>query len=83
MPSHMVPFPQSFMPAQTKEDLPSTIQNSSKTVQDIFKKTLNSAHEQYGSGRREYQTAYAQLKKMGYHKDETRDTWVKSGKKKD
>ena len=75
---HIYIFPIMHMLATKKSDLPSTIQNSGKTVQEIFEKTLNSAHEQYGSGRREYQTAYAQLKKMGYRKDEQKDKWVKT-----
>ena len=56
-------------------DVPATIKRSSERVQEIYRETKASAREQYGRGRRENQTAFAQLKKMGYKKQG--DKWVK------
>jgi cation transport regulator ChaB len=54
-----------------KEDLPGTLQRSSKKAQETYSKTLDSAHEQYDSEKRAHQTAYASLKhsfeKVGDH----------------
>jgi len=57
-----------------KEDLPSTIQRSSKKAQETFGKTLESAEESYGSGERASRTAFSSLKhsfeKVGDHWEE-------------
>ena len=54
-----------------KEDLPGTLKRSPKKAQETFSKTLDSAHEQYGSEERAHRTAYASLKhsfeKVGDH----------------
>ena len=46
----------------SKEDLPSTIARSPKKVQRTYAKTLDSAHEQYGSEERAHRTAFAAVK---------------------
>jgi ChaB/Rho termination factor, N-terminal domain len=52
-------------------ELPSTIERSDAKAQRTFAKTHDSAVEEYGEGRRAYQTAYAALKhtheKVGDH----------------
>src|SRR3954462_4467857 len=52
-------------------ELPSTIERSDDKAQRTFAKTHDSAVEEYGEGRRAYQTAYAALKhtheKVGDH----------------
>jgi cation transport regulator ChaB len=54
-----------------KEDVPDTIERSPKKVQDTYEKTLDSAHEQYGSEERAHRTAWAAVKhvaeKQGDH----------------
>lgn len=54
-----------------KEDLPGTIKRSPKEAQRTFAKTLDSAHEEYGSEERAHRTAYSALKhrfkKVGDH----------------
>lgn len=54
-----------------KEDLPGTIKRSPRKAQRTFAKTLDSAHEEYGSEERAHRTAYASLKhsfeKVGDH----------------
>ncbi|RAY15898.1 cation transport regulator ChaB [Actinomadura craniellae] len=54
-----------------RDDMPSTVRRSSKEAQDTWAKVRDSAVEQYGEGRRAYQTAYAALKhkfeKVGDH----------------
>lgn len=60
-----------------KEELPDTIQHSSKEAQEIFAKARESAVRTYGEGQRAYRTAYSALK----HKFEKRgDRWVRRGK---
>ncbi len=53
------------------EDLPGTIQRSPEKAQRTYKKTLESAEEQYGDGERASRTAYSALKhsfeKVGDH----------------
>lgn len=53
------------------KELPSTLQKSPPKARRTFKKTLESAEEQYGKGERASRTAYAQLKhdfeKVGDH----------------
>ena len=58
------------MPEESK-DLPGTIQRSPEQAQRTYAKTLESAHEEYGSEERAHRTAYASLKhsfeKVGDH----------------
>ena len=49
------------MPAK-KEDLPGTLKRSPRKVQRTYEKTLDSAHEQYGSEERAHRTAFAAVK---------------------
>jgi cation transport regulator ChaB len=49
------------MPAK-KEDLPGTLERSPKKVRDTYEKTLESAHEQYGSEERAHRTAWSAVK---------------------
>ena len=65
------------MPAK-REDLPDTLKRSPRKVQRTYEKTLDNAHEQYGSEERAHRTAWASVKnvaeKKGDHweaKDET------------
>jgi cation transport regulator ChaB len=57
-----------------EEELPGTLQRSSKKAQRTFEKTLDSAHEEYDSEERAHRTAYASLKhsfeKVGDHWEE-------------
>jgi len=59
------------MPKDRKKDLPGTIQRSPAKAQRTYKKTLESAHEQYDSEERAHRTAYAAHKhsfeKVGDH----------------
>jgi hypothetical protein len=54
-----------------KDELPSTLERSDPKAQRTFAKAHDSAAEEYGEGRRAYQTAYAALKhtheKIGDH----------------
>jgi hypothetical protein len=45
-----------------RDDVPSTVARSDDKAVRTYKKTLESAEESYGSGRRAQQTAYASLK---------------------
>jgi len=49
------------MPAK-KEDLPGTLERSPKKVQRTYEKTLDSAHDQYGSEQRAHRTAWSAVK---------------------
>src|SRR3954462_13223965 len=49
------------MPA-SKEKLPSTLERSPKKVRKTYEKTLDSAHEEYGSEERAHRTAWAAVK---------------------
>jgi len=49
------------MPARD-EELPGTLKRSPKKVQRTYEKTLDSAHEQYGSEERAHRTAFAAVK---------------------
>lgn len=57
-----------------EEDLPGTLQRSSKKAQDTFSETLDSAHEQYDDEETAHRVAYSSLKhsfeKVGDHWDE-------------
>jgi len=50
------------------EELPSTLERSPKKVRDTYEKTLDSAHEQYGSEQRAHQTAWASVKHVAEKK---------------
>lgn len=50
------------MPIDKKEDLPGTLQRSPEKAQRTYAKTLEHAHEEYGSEERAHRTAYASLK---------------------
>jgi cation transport regulator ChaB len=58
------------MPA-SKEKLPGTLKRSPAKAQRTYKKTLDAAHEEYGSEERAHRTAYAAVKhsyeKVGDH----------------
>ncbi|NHC47338.1 ChaB family protein [Motilibacter aurantiacus] len=60
------------MPA--REELPSTLERSSRKAQDTWLKTHDSAVETYGEGERAHRTAFASLKhsfeKVGDHWEE-------------
>ncbi len=64
------------MPA--KEELPSTIQRSSKKAQRTWSKAHDRAVEQYGEGGRSHQTAFSALKHQFEKKG---DRWVAKGQK--
>jgi cation transport regulator ChaB len=49
------------MPAK-KEELPSTLQRSSRKVQRTYEKALDSAHEEYDSEERAHRTAWSAVK---------------------
>jgi cation transport regulator ChaB len=49
------------MPAK-KEDLPGTLERSPDKVQRTYEKTLDSAHEEYGSEERAHRTAWSAVK---------------------
>lgn len=55
------------MPAR-KEDLPSTLERSPDKVQRTYEKTLDSAHDQYGSEERAHRTAWASVKNVAEKK---------------
>ena len=55
------------MPAKD-EDLPSTLERSPKKVQDTYEKTLDSAHETYGSEQRAHRTAWSAVKHVAEKK---------------
>ena len=59
------------MPKDAKEDLPGTIQRSPAKARRTYKKTLESAHQQYDREEQAHRTAYAALKhsfeKVGDH----------------
>jgi len=55
------------MPAK-KEDLPRTLERSPKKVQRTYEKTLDSAHEQYGSEERAHRTAWDSVKHVAEKK---------------
>jgi len=63
------------MPRGKKIDLPDTIERSDKHAQEIYRETLQSAHESYeGDEERAHRAAYAALKHQ-YKK--SGDKWVK------
>lgn len=61
-----------------KDDIPSTIKRSSKEAQRTWKKTHDSAVEEYGEGERAHRTAFSSLK----HKfEKVGDHWEKKDSK--
>ncbi|HXG76128.1 MAG TPA: ChaB family protein [Gaiellaceae bacterium] len=60
------------MPART-ERLPSTIERSASKIQRTYRKTLDSAHEEYRSEERAHRTAWAAVKHVAKKKG---DRWV-------
>jgi cation transport regulator ChaB len=65
------------MPA-SKEKLPSTLERSPKKVRETYEKTLDSAHEEYGSEARAHRTAWAAVKHVAEKKG---DHWELKGRK--
>ena len=65
------------MPA-SKEKLPSTLERSPKKVRDTYEKTLDSAHEEYGSEERAHRTAWAAVKHVAEKKG---DHWEPKARK--
>jgi len=64
------------MPYKRNSDLPSSIQDHlPQHAQTIFRKTFNSAHQQYGNEERAFKVAWAAVKKQ-YEKNE-QGTWIK------
>ena len=67
------------MPRGKKIDLPDTLKRSDKHAQEIYRETLESAHESYeGDEERAHRAAYASLK-HSYKK--SGDRWVKKDRK--
>jgi len=56
-----------LMPAKD-EETPSTLERSPKKVRDTYEKTLDSAHEQYGSEQRAHRTAWSAVKHVAEKK---------------
>ena len=60
-----------------KEDLPGTLKRSPAKVQRTYEKTLDNAHDEYGSEERAHRTAWASVKNVAEKKG---DHWeVKDG----
>ena len=57
----------------SREKLPSTLERSSGKIQRTYEKTLDSAHEEYGSESRAHRTAWAAVKRVAKKKG---DRWV-------
>ena len=67
------------MPRGKKIDLPDTIKRSPKHAQEIYRETLESAHESYeGDEERAHRVAYAALK---HEYKKSGDKWVKKDRK--
>jgi len=67
------------MPRGKKIDLPDTLERSDKHAQEVYRETLESAHESYeGDEERAHRAAYAALKHQ-YKK--SGDKWVKKDRK--
>lgn len=61
-----------------REELPSTLERSSRKAQETWVKTHDSAVETYGEGERAHRTAYASLK---HSYEKVGDHWEPKGKK--
>jgi len=66
------------MPKDTREDLPGTLQRSPAKAQRTYKKTLESAHQEYGSEERAHRTAIAAVK---HSFEKVGDHWEPKGRK--
>jgi cation transport regulator ChaB len=67
------------MPKDAVKDLPGTIRRSPPKAQRTYKKTLESAHEQYGGDEeRAHRTAYSALK---HSFEKVGDHWEPKGRK--
>lgn len=72
-------MPKTTRRGEPKEsELPSTIQRSPAKAKRTFAKAHDSAAEEYGEGRRAYQTAYAALK---HSFERVGDHWERKGSK--
>jgi len=60
----------------SKENLPSTLKRSPSKVQRTYEKTLDSAHDQYGSEERAHRVAWASVKNVAEKKG---DHWEPKG----
>ena len=58
---------------QENEELPSTLQKSPKKIQDTYRETLQSAHEQYHDEERAHRTAWSAVKNIAKKHG---NTWV-------
>jgi len=65
------------MPA-SKEKLPSTLERSPKKVRKTYEKTLDNAHDEYGSEERAHRTAWAAVKHVAEKKG---DHWEPKDRK--
>src|SRR3954447_16835106 len=65
------------MPA-SKEKLPSTLERSPKKVRETYEKTLDSAHDEYGSEERAHRTAWAAVKHVA---EKQGDRWEPKARK--
>lgn len=61
-----------------REELPSTLERSSRKAQETWVKTHDSAVETYGEGERAHRTAYASLK---HSYEKVGDRWEPKGRK--
>jgi cation transport regulator ChaB len=61
-----------------REELPSTLQRSSRKAQETWVKTHDSAVETYGEGERAHRTAYASLK---HSYEKVGDRWEPTARK--
>src|SRR3954451_14853428 len=60
------------MPSK-KEDLPSTLERSPAKVRRTYKKSLDSAHEEYGDEQRAHRTAWGSVKNVAEKKGDHRE----------
>jgi cation transport regulator ChaB len=66
------------MPSK-KEDVPSTLERSPAKVRRTYKKTLDSAHEEYGDEQRAHRTAWGSVKNIAEKKGDHWEPKDKSG----
>jgi len=66
------------MPSK-KEDLPRTLKRSPAKVQRTYKKTLDSAHEEYGDEQRAHRTAWGSVKNVAEKKGDHWEPKDKTG----
>jgi ChaB len=70
--------PQQEVSVPGREELPSTLERSSRKAQETWVKTHDSAVETYGEGERAHRTAYASLK---HSYEKVGDHWEPKGEK--